>query len=398
MMDTLEREPNVLRPESGDDLREVIGKAAATGTRLRLRGGGSKDGVGASAADASIIDMRGFSGIVDYAPSELVLTAGAGTPLSHIMSALASEGQALAFDPFDHGPLFGKPAGTATLGGIVAANVSGPRRLSRGAARDHVLGFSAVSGRGERFIAGGKVVKNVTGYDLPKLIAGSWGRLAALTEVTLKVLPSPRTSAILRVHGLAPPAAVAVMARAMGSSAEVCAARHIPAHFPGTPHGAAVTELLLEGFPESVDARLASLSALLRDEGEGAAVECLCGEAGRGWDALDLLASTPEGASVWRISVRPSKAAQVVVRLEQGGASWTMDCAGGLIWAVVADHSQNIREISESAGGNAMLMRGPQSLRQSVAAMRVLSPAVAALEQRVRRAFDPAGVFETGRF
>lgn len=388
----------VLRPESVDDLCEVIGAAAVSGTPLRLRGGGSKDGIGVQTNGVSVIDMCSFSGIIDYVPAELVLTAGAGTPFTEIVTAVASEGQVLAFDPFDHGPMFGAPAGAATLGGIIAANVSGPRRLSRGAARDHFLGFKAVSGRGERFVAGGKVVKNVTGYDLPKLLAGSWGRLAALTEVTVKVLPRPRTSAILRVHGLDLSKAVAVMARAIGSSADVSAARHIPLDFPAESDHGTVTELLLEGFQESVDVRLASLSTLLRAETNGATIECLGGEAGQAWGALDLLGSIPEDCAVWRINVRPTKAPQVAAQLEAIGVKWTMEWAGGLFWAIAADHVNRPRDIAEDAGGHAMLVHGPEALRRSVAVFNPLSSAVAALEERVRRGFDPAGVFETGRF
>jgi glycolate oxidase FAD binding subunit len=239
------------RPATTDDLCALIADAQATGTKLRLRGGSTKDAIGAP-CEAQVIDMRGFAGVVDYDPPELVLTVGAGTPLAQIEALVASEGQMLAFDPFDHGAMLGNDGG-ATIGGIIAAGVAGPARLSRGGARDHLLGFTAVSGRGEKFVAGAKVVKNVTGYDLPKLMAGSWGRLAALTELTLKVLPAPRTQQTLVMRGLDPAGAVAAMARAMGSAAEVTAAAHLPDW-----RGEAMTALRLDGFAESVAARAAA--------------------------------------------------------------------------------------------------------------------------------------------
>jgi len=158
----------------------MIAAHADTGAKLALCGGGSKEQLGAP-REAERVDMTGFAGVVDYDPAELVLTVRPGTPLAEIEALVASENQMLAFDPFDHGPIYGMPAGRATIGGVVAAGVGGSQRLSGGAPRDHLLGFRAVSGRGEVFVAGAKVVKNVTGYDLPKLAAGSWGRLFAMT-------------------------------------------------------------------------------------------------------------------------------------------------------------------------------------------------------------------------
>lgn len=162
-----------IRPGSADELIEVVADAAASGGKLEIIGGGSKADIGAP-REAALLDMNAFSGVIDYDPAELVLTVGAATPLAEIQSLVAQSGQMLAFDPFDHGPLFGRPAGAATIGGVLGAGVSGSARLSRGAARDHLLGFRGVSGRGEAFVGGAKVVKNVTGYDLPKIMTSAW--------------------------------------------------------------------------------------------------------------------------------------------------------------------------------------------------------------------------------
>ena len=365
-----------MRPRSLEELERIIGDAAASGRRLELRGGGSKAEVGAP-REAEIVDMTGFAGVVEYDPAELVLTCGAGTLLAEVEAAVADRGQMLPFEPFDHGPLFGRAAGAATVGGVLAAGVSGSRRLSRGAARDHLLGFRAVSGRGEAFAAGGKVVKNVTGYDLSKLVAGSWGRLAAITEVSLKVLPRPPVRRSLAVRGLDARAAVQLMSRAMGSQADVAAAAHAEG----------LTVLRLEGFGPSVEARAALLQAMalglqvLPEE-----------EADPFWMRLrDPLAGAPV---LWRVSVPPGRAPEAVAALS---GDWVMDWAGGLVWSACADAAA-VRRAAEDAGGHAMLVRAPEAMRAEVPALHPQPAGAAALETRVRRAFDPAGVFETGRF
>ncbi len=369
----------MIRPASIDELCEVV----SAGTKLRLRGGGTKDAIGVP-TDAQVVDMRGFAGVVDYDPPELVLTVGAGTPLAEVEALVAGEGQMLAFDPFDHGPMLGNGGGAtiakATIGGVIAAGVAGPARLSRGGARDHLLGFTAVSGRGERFVAGAKVVKNVTGYDLPKLMAGSWGRLAALTEVTLKVLPAPRVQQTLAVRGLDAAGAVAAMARAMGSAAEVTAAAHLPDW-----RGEAVTALRLDGFAESVAARAGMLSGFKAiDDGDML------------WLAVRDAAPLPRDLPLWRLIVAPGKAPGVTAALP--GAKWLFDWAGGLIWLASDADPAAIRAAAEAAGGHAMLIRADPAMRAAVSALHPQPAALAALEARVRRAFDPDGVFETGRF
>jgi glycolate oxidase FAD binding subunit len=365
-----------IRPQSIEELAQVIADAAAEGRKLELRGGGSKAEVGAP-READVLDLTAFFGITGYDPAELVLTAGAGTPLAEIEAAVAERGQMLAFEPSDHGPMFGRPAGAATIGGVVAAGVSGSRRLSRGAARDHLLGFRAVSGRGEAFTGGGKVVKNVTGYDLPKVMAGSLGRLAALTEVTLKVLPRPQTNLSLAIEGLAPGAAVALMSGAMGSKADVAAAAHAPG----------LTVLRLEGFGPSVEARAALLQSMIP-----AARRLDQDEAGRFWAGMrEPLAGQPV---LWRLSVPPNRGSDVVAAL---GGDWRMDWAGGLVWVAAADAGA-VRSAAETAGGHAMLVRAPEAVRARVPTLHPQPAGVAALETRVRRAFDPTGVFETGRF
>src|SRR6516162_3536052 len=211
-------------------LRDTVAEALAAAEPLELIAGGSKRGLGRPLQLPRTLDLSHLAGIRDYQPSELVLTAAAATPLEEIDAALAQTRQMLAFEPPDWGSLLGLPASAAsrrTLGGALVCNLSGPRRIKAGAARDHFLGFRGVSGRGEVFKAGGKVVKNVTGYDLCKLMAGSYGTLAALEEVTIKVLPRPETVSTILLCGLDAAAAVRRLGRALASPHEVSGAVYI---------------------------------------------------------------------------------------------------------------------------------------------------------------------------
>ena len=381
------------RPDSLAELIDRVTDAARTCTRLDIRGGGSKAQIGAPVNDVAILDMSGFADVIDYDPEELVLTIGAGTPLAVIEALLANESQMLAFEPFDFGPIFGRPPGASTIGGVVAAGMAGSRRVSSGSVRDHLLGIEAVSGRGERFVAGAKVVKNVTGYDLPKLMCGSWGRLVALTQVTFKVLPKGRTRATRMLEGLDARQAAAVMARALGSQSEASAAAHLPTPLRG---GTSLTALRVEGFGPSVAARCGMLEKILC--GFGAVHTPSQAQADAFWADLRTLAPLADGRPLWRINVPPSAGPVVVETLAPLGARWLFDWAGGLIWLTFDGDAAMARATAEAAGGHAMLVRGPDALRARVPALHPPAPGVAALEERVRRAFDPCAVFETGRF
>jgi glycolate oxidase FAD binding subunit len=370
-----------------DELADAIADAVRTGERIELRGGGSKAAVGAP-RDARVLGVAGFTGVVDYDPAELVLTVRPGTPLADVQALVGERGQMLAFDPFDHAALLG--GASATIGGVVAAGVAGSLRLSQGGARDHLLGFRAVSGRGEAFVAGAKVVKNVTGYDLPKLAAGSWGRLFAMTELTLKVLPRPPVAVTVVVDGLGVSAAVRLMAVAMGSQAEVAAA----AHQPATGDQPSRTGLRLLGFGPSVRARVAMLEALL-----GTATTALADDDDAAfWHELRTLSALPSEPPLWRVNVPPTAGPSIVAALEPLGARWLMDWAGGLIWVAFNGDAADIRAAAERAGGHASLVRASEAVRAAVPTLHPQSAGIVALEKRVRGAFDPAGVFETGRF
>src|SRR5215471_13247719 len=247
--------PGTLAPRDAKELRQAVEWGLSEGVTLDVRGGGSKLQLGKPMTCDQVLDLSGLDGVVDYAPEELVVTVRAGTPLREVEALLAQRNQMLAFEPPDLGPLLGQEAGQGTLVGTVMGNLAGSRRLSAGAARDHLLGFSGVNGRGEAFKSGGRVMKNVTGYDLSKVLAGSWGTLAVLDQVSVKVLPAPDQTRTLMLVGLADDAAVKAMCAAMGSPHEVSGAAHVGPR----------TALRVEGVAPSVEARIKGLRDLLAD-------------------------------------------------------------------------------------------------------------------------------------
>ena len=319
----------------------------------------------------------------------------------------------LAFEPPDWGVLLGLPGSAVrrgTLGGALACNLSGPRRIKAGAARDHFLGFRGVSGRGEVFKAGGKVVKNVTGYDLCKLMAGSYGTLAALEEVTIKVLPEPEVASTVLLFGLDIAAAVRSLNRALSSPHEVSAAAHIPAapdQDTSLLSGAgAVTALRLEGPAPSVEFRCQKLLTEFASDGEAAAVE---GEAStRLWRAVRDLAPLADldDRVIWRISAPPSRGAELVETITRSlDASWYLDWGGALLWVAVpvprmAGLQPFVPRSVEQDGrgsGHATLIKGSPALRRSIPVFEPQPPALAALAARVKEGFDPRRILNPGR-
>jgi glycolate oxidase FAD binding subunit len=380
-----------VRPGDAGELREIVAAAAGRGRPLEIRAGGSKREIGNPERETTVVDLRSLGGVVAYEPSELILTVRPATLLSEVEAMLAAHGQMLAFEPWDHGALLGCGAGEATVGGIFAAGVSGPRRVSAGSARDHLLGFTAISGRGEEFKAGGKVVKNVTGYDVSKVMTGSWGQLAVLSELTLKVVPAPRTVTTVALTGLSAEAAIMAMSRAMGSPCAPAATAHLPAA-AGT---GAITAVRLEGFRESVEARATQLISALGEFGPGALMDEQA--------AADLWTAVREGRpvaaaeTVWRAHVAPSRAAALAGALEASGATWFYDWAGALIW-IGAPAAVDVRATTDAHDGHVMLLRAPIDVRQRTSARPVEPAGVAALTARIKRAFDPAGILDPQRF
>jgi glycolate oxidase FAD binding subunit len=395
-------EEGVIAPADEAGLAAAIGAAHAAGTPLAVWGNATKAAFGRPVQAAATISARNLTGITLYSPAELVIAARAGTPVAEIEAALAAKGQHLIAEPPDLSALMGPGDGPPTIGGAVACNLSGPRRIALGAMRDHVLGVRAVNGAGEVITSGGRVLKNVTGLDLAKLLTGARGTLAVLTEVTLKVLPAPERTATVMLGGLDPASAVAALSAGLGSPYGVTGAAHLPAAAAarvGLP--TAATLLRIEEFAGFIPYRAARLAEMLAAHG---AAEVIDHEASLAlWRAVRdavPLGAAPEDV-VWRLSVRPSAGPDVAAALARAfDAKLFLDWGGGLIWAAgpaTETAHQAVAEAARAAGGTFWLMRADAGLRAAVAHLPEEPPQLAALTRRVKAAFDPKGILNPGR-
>jgi glycolate oxidase FAD binding subunit len=398
---------DLLTPRDGADVLEIVRDCVAREAPLEILGHGSKRGYGRPVQASRTLDLSQLSGITLYEPDELVLRAGAGTPLALISRALADKRQHLAFEPGDWGPLYGAAPGLGTLGGAIAANLAGPRRIKAGSARDHILGFTAVNGRGEPFKAGGRVMKNVTGYDLPKLMAGSFGTLAVLTEITVKVLPAPEATRTLLIAGLDDAQAVAAMSQALGSAHEVSAAAHLPQR-AAMRSGAqavrsaagAVTALRLDGPEPSAVYRVQALGQELAGFGETAVLDDAA--SAQFWSELrDLAPFRNEAARpLWRVSVAPTDGPRLVAALSNRlDFDHLYDWGGGLLWLALATDADPAAEIIRAAlpSGHATLIRADASARAQLPVFQPQTPALAELTRRIKESFDPLHLLNPGR-
>jgi glycolate oxidase FAD binding subunit len=394
-----------LRPSDAEELRDLVASAVERETPLELVAGASKRGLGRPVEAAVQLDLSALAGVALYEPEELVLTARPATPIAEIEALLAQRGQMLAFEPPDlRGLLAG--GGTPTLGGAIACNLAGPRRVKAGAARDHLLGFHAVSGRAERFKSGGRVVKNVTGYDLSKLIAGSYGTLAVMTEATVKVLPAPERTRTVLVYGLDDAAAIHALTLAAQSPHEPSGLAHLPlaiaarvaVDYVGNA-GRAVTAVRVEGPEPSVKPRTTALRDLLGVLGP--TEELHSTRSAAFWAAVRDVAPLAQGErQVWRLHVAPSEAARIVAALSrQLDCEAYYDWSGGLIWLAIApcDDAGAGAVRAAAAPGHAMLVRASPEHRARVPVFQPQAPALAALSVRVAAAFDPKRILNRGR-
>lgn len=403
---------SAIQPKTIAELHEALRWAAGEEQPLELISRGSKRAIGRPMQTAGVLDLSGLAGLRDYDPPELVLTCGAATPMSEIAAALWDANQQLAFEPMDTGPLLGAAAGLGTLAGAIGADFAGPRRIKSGAARDHLLGFKGVTGRGELFKAGGRVVKNVTGYDICKLVTGAWGTLVAFDEVSVKVLPAPETVQTLLLIGLDDTRGQTAMSAGLNSSHEVSGAAHLPetmaARTSVSAAGRAVTALRLEGFATSVAARVAALRTELAPFGT---IEILDGPGSLTlWaeirDARPLAPphTDPQADCIWRISVPPTQGPGILSAIAaQSDIEAFLDWGGGLIWLSIAGQDDGGADLVRGAlaghasSGHATLVRAPATIRAAVPVFQPLPTALAQVNARLKDQFDPNRVLNPGR-
>ena len=390
----------IMTPCDEDSVLSAVLSARDSGTPVEIVGHGSKRGLGHGVAAGLQVDVSGLSGVTLYEPSELVLQARPGTPMDEIVALLDANNQELAFEPMDPTKLY-RGNRTGTIGGSVAVNAGGPRRIKAGAARDHVLGFRAVSGRGEIFKSGGRVMKNVTGYDLSKLIAGSHGTLAIMTEVTLKVLPKAETERTFLLYGLDEAAALRALREASGLPLEASSFACVPDgawldHAPGC-----CLALRLEGPAVSVDQRFADLVAHFGPRGRA---DDLGEHASRAfWALLRDAAPIAEGEGpVWKVSITPSEGAAFVAKVREAGVPlvrWIYDWAGGLVWLALEGAEAHAIAIRTALcqNGHATLVRAADDIRATTPVFQPQSAALSALSRRVKASFDPLDILNRGR-
>ena len=391
-------------PDSEAAVAEFIRAAHDANEPLLVQGAGTKAGMLRPVQAARTLSTRALRGIVLHRPQEMIVSARAGTPMAELAEVVASGNQQVTAEPPDLGPLLGTHS-EQTIGGVVATNLSGPRRIAWGATRDHVMGVRAVNGAGETIHSGGRVLKNVTGLDLCKLLTGSHGTLAVLTEVTLKVGPTPERTGTLAWRGLDPARAVAALAAALGSPFAVSGAAYLPAEAVATVPSLAwmagsLTLARLEDFATSVAYRGDRLRADLAEFG---VAEMLDDGASRmAWAAIrDAMPLVGRPGAVWRVSVRPSAGpavAEAVAAIK--GSAWFMDWGGGLVWVsapATAEAHASVRAAATAGRGTWTLLKAPDGLRASLDVLPPEGAAQAAITSRVKAAFDPRGILNPGR-
>lgn len=384
------------KPKTEEECASII----LEGSSFEIQGGGTRAIGKLDGVERNILSTSGMSGIIDYEPAEMVMIAKSGTPVADIEKALAKGKQRMIFEPLNYSALLGTK-GKPTIGGLIASNASGPRRFVAGACRDSFLGARFVNGKGDAIKAGGRVMKNVTGLDLIKLLAGSWGTLAPMTEVTFKVVPQVETESTLVLHGLSNEKAAQAMAAAMATSCEVTGAAHLPENIAAgfkDIAGKSANLLRLEGFEKSVKLRIEKLQAILSAFGEQSVLNDK--QTKSIW--ADIRDVKPFFGSkdkpVWRVSVAPMAGYKLVAEL--GAENAFYDWQGGLVWLQMEaePEADMVRSaISKLGGGHATLIRATDEQRQSTEVFQPENSAVTTISKRIREQFDPMGKFYTGR-
>jgi glycolate oxidase FAD binding subunit len=404
-------------PKNESELTDAVKAALADKTPLAISGADTKGGLGHPVLAKARLSLGAHSGITYYEPGELVMEASSGTPLSEIKAALSEHNQQLAFEPPDFGPLFGAGSDLGTIGGVYSCNLSGPRRPFAGAARDHILAIRCVSGRGEVFVSGGRVVKNVTGYDMSKLVTGSYGTLAVLSQVTFKVLPRARSARTILVFGQKPDEALGEYGLALEGLWEISGAAYLEAkgaarsgvdYVAGA--GRAVTAMRLEGAPGAVAERAAGLRKTLSEFSETEELHTHNSQIFWREIADGTLLPKHDGQScetLWRFSMPPGEVMLVIDRIfRRYSGEVQLDWAGGIAWLAldapidgesITSMAERMRRYAAPTGGNITLFRASEDVRSEVDVFHPEPAPLAALSKRIKNNFDPEHILNPGR-
>ena len=397
---------DTFKPSSREEIAEIIKNCYKKSIPLEINGKKSKNKIGRNFQSEKTLDLSGYSGIIEYKPEELYIKVKSGTPLKEILEAIDKNNQQLAFEPIDFGFLFEGKSNGGTIGGVVACNFAGPRRFKVGSARDHVLGFQGINGKGEIIKSGGTVVKNVTGYDLCKLVSGSYGTLTVLTELSIKVLPKSESSKTLIINNPHLKKAMEYLGTALSSSTDPSGGVFYPERFENNfvfndlTHKGALTAIRIEGPTNSVDQRISRLvKELSLLENEYSVLDNF---------QTDLFWSKTRNLEVFsnlknnllRVVVPVSETLNVIQKLKKYEINYFLDWGGNLIWLELETISlkilREIKEITQEHSGYFTIIKLEDDLKAS-ADIFTIDPIKYKISEKIKKSFDPKRIFNPGK-
>jgi glycolate oxidase FAD binding subunit len=397
---------NIFNPSSREEIAEIIRNCYKKNIPLEINGSKSKNKIGRNFQAEKTLDLTSYSGIIDYKPEELYIKVKAGTPINSIIEELDKHDQQLAFEPVDFGFLFNGKSNNGTIGGVISCNFAGPRRFKVGSARDHLLGFQGINGKGEIIKSGGTVVKNVTGYDLCKLISGSFGTLSVLTELSVKVLPKPQTSKTLIINNPHIKKAIEYLGTALSSSSDPSGGVFYPEQFDQSftfndlTHKGALTAIRIEGPSNSVDHRIKNLSAELGLlENEYSILESV--QTKIFWNKtknLEIFSNSKK--NLLRIVVPISETLSVLQKMKPFEINYFLDWGGSLIWVELEKISlkilREIKDIMQQHSGYFTIIKVEDDLKAS-ADIFTIDPIKYKISEKIKKSFDPKRIFNPGK-
>jgi len=403
---SLDFNSGILKPENENDLQEIIRHCYKKNLPIEIVGTGTKNEIGKKLQCAKILDMSKISGIIEYKPEELYITVKAGTPIKIVQDELKKNNQHLAFEPTNFSEIFKKDSNEGTVGGTLSCNFSGSRRFKVGSGRDHILGFKGYNGRGEKIKSGGTVVKNVTGYDLSKLVTGSFGTLMILSEITLKVLPLQTDVKTIIISGLALEHAIGTMGSSMSSSNDPSGVVFYPGSlrnnfvFNDLTHQGSITAIRIEGTKTSAEQRINNLfSNLSLEETKTTILDNTQSEIF--WeDTRALKVFSKNEKNILRAVVPPSETVNLINRLKTFHPSYFIDWGGSLLWLEL-DYLSNqkidqIRKRVLAAGGYLTVIKSPPNIKSS-SEIFTIDPIKFKISQNIKKSFDPKRIFNPGK-
>ena len=397
---------NIFNPSSREEIAEIIRNCYKKNIPLEINGSKSKNKIGRNFQAEKTLDLASYSGIIDYKPEELYIKVKAGTPINSIIEELDKHDQQLAFEPVDFGFLFNGKSNNGTIGGVISCNFAGPRRFKVGSARDHLLGFQGINGKGEIIKSGGTVVKNVTGYDLCKLISGSFGTLSVLTELSVKVLPKPQSSKTLIINNPHIKKAIEYLGTALSSSSDPSGGVFYPEQFDQSftfndlTHKGALTAIRIEGPSNSVDHRIKNLSAELGLlENEYSILESV--QTKIFWNKtknLEIFSNSKK--NLLRIVVPISETLSVLQKMKPYEINYFLDWGGSLIWVELEKISlkilREIKDITQRHSGYFTIIKVEDDLKAS-ADIFTIDPIKYKISEKIKKSFDPKRIFNPGK-